>query len=189
MSYNELFEFTQKQNPHISRKVLLPEVKRLSGINRIQTVKTGVNTGVFRGLWLTPQNVEHPLVNQMGCHIILLARDMNHCWERFVYVKELMHVFDAENAKTNTPELFESLIDEFVAANVTPSEQMLSEFASFWRALGILCPEALREQFERERRELKIDDYEIALRLKIPQQYVPRLFEPRYKTWLERLKA
>lgn len=189
MSYNELFVFAQEQTPHISRKVLLPEVKRLSGIDKIQTVKTGVDTGVFRGLWLTPQNVEHPLVKQMGCHIIILARGMNHCWERFVYVKELMHVFDEENAKSNNPELFESLIDEFVAANVTPSKQMLSEFASFWRALGVLCPEALREQFERERQELKIDDYEIALRLKIPQQYVPRLFEPRYKTWLERLRA
>ncbi|AWD21111.1 hypothetical protein B6K69_05045 [Fuscovulum blasticum] len=100
-----------------------------------------------------------------------------------------MHVFDAENAKTSTPELFQSLIDEFGAANETPSDQMLSEFASFWRALGILCPEKQREQFERERTDLKIDDYEIALRLRIPQQYVPRLFEPRYKSWLTRLTA
>lgn len=189
MSYKELYEFAQTQDTPISRKVLLPEVKRLSGINAIRTVKTGADTRVFRGLWLTPQNQEYRLVQQLGCHIILLARDLNYCWERFVYVKELMHVFDAENAKTNTPELFQSLIDEFGAANETPSDQMLSEFASFWRALGILCPEKQREQFERERTDLKIDDYEIALRLRIPQQYVPRLFEPRYKTWLARLTA
>lgn len=187
MSYKQLFEFAQNQDTYVSRKVLLPEVKRLSGLNVIKTVKTGADTKVFRGLWLTPQNTEHPFVRQLGCHIILLARDLNYCWERFVYVKELMHVFDEENEKTNTPELFEALIDEFGAAGVTPSAQMLSEFASFWRALGVLCPENQREQFERERRELKIDDYEIALRLRIPQQYVPRLFEPRFKVWIAKL--
>jgi hypothetical protein len=50
--------------------------------------------------------------------------------------------------------------------------------------LALLCPEAKRREFAAERAAVKIDDYEIALRLKIPLFHVPKLFSPTFDRML-----
>ena len=43
-------------------------------------------------------------------------------------------------------------------------------------ALGVLCPENERQELQKKLEAGQIDDYGIALKLKIPKQYVHHLF-------------
>ncbi len=53
-------------------------------------------------------------------------------------------------------------------------------------ALGVLCPEELRQQLARERADKHTDDYAIALKLRMPQLYVPLLFDARYENLIQK---
>jgi hypothetical protein len=138
-------------------------------------------------MYLTPKNEASPIVSNLGKHVIVTARGLNYCWERFVYVKELMHIFGVNSQATDTGDKFESLLNEFAASTNSISPQMQSEYDSFWMALGVLCPESIRKEYQKMKIAQEIDDYTIACNLRIPQQYVPRLFDSRYLPSITRL--
>ena len=54
-------------------------------------------------------------------------------------------------------------------------------------ALGVLCPEQQRLEYVQKLEAKQTDEYAIALELRIPEAYVPRLFEARYSTFINRL--
>jgi len=186
VSFQDLYAFAQNQAVHVNRNAIKAECLRISDAEDIKFIRAGLDPSITRGYWLTPQNKDHHLVRQFGCHVVVSARGLNRCWERFVVVKEMMHLFDDEKQKTDDSEKFQSLLSEFASPMIVNSDQMVPEISSFWRALSVLCPERTRCDFQYQRKHKQIDDYEIALRLRIPAQYVPRLFEERYKKWLER---
>ena len=181
MSYQALYNFCQTKNPHISRNVVRDQVLRITGVNRVSTVKTTMDTSACRGFYLSARNTEHRLVQQHGSHIIVLARGQNRCWDRFVFVKELMHLFDSVDEATDTGEEFDRQLAE-LSGHPSPSwsPQMRSEVECFWKALAALCPETVRGEFQTLLDAGQIDEYGIALKLKIPQQYVQHLFRPEY---------
>lgn len=196
MSYSALYEFAQtvevyeNGKQYVSRNILRDKAISISGIEQIKHIRTGVDQGVARGFWLTPTNKDHQLVRQLGCHIIVTERGLNTCWERFVYVKELTHLFDDDNAgRTGSAESFDNLLGEFASQGPVNerSGQWVSEATAVWRALALLCPEQKRKEFAAERKAVKIDDYEIALRLKIPLFHVPKLFSPTFDRMLREI--
>lgn len=150
-------------------------------------IKTTLDTDRCRGFFLSAQNTDHPFVRQHGTTVIVLARSLNKCWERFVFVKELMHLFDGSIEMTDTGEAFERQLSELQFGGPDLQPQTLSEFHCFWMALACLCPEHIRTKFAVDRDAGRIDDYAVALQLRIPQLYVPRLFEDRYDRMMERL--
>lgn len=195
MSYKDLYDYAQtvevydKGKQYVSRTSLRDKAVCIAGIEKIAHVRTGADLGVSRGFWLNPTNKEHHLVQQLGCHIIVTERGLNNCWERFVYVKELTHLFDAEEERTMGSEAFDNLLGEFASQGPIDdrSPQWIAESKAVWGALALLCPEAKRREFAEERQAVKIDDYEIALRLRIPQFHVPKLFSPTFEKMLKRL--
>lgn len=189
MSYKELYAFCQDLTPAISRKTLKAKVLELSGQRGVSTRRTTLDISVCRGFFLSADNTEHPIVQQHGQHVIVLARDLNKCWERFVFVKELMHFFDSKDESTDSGDEFEKLLQDLFLGGTAVTPQSKSEVKCFWMALGALCPEEYRQRFSEDRKAGHIDDYAIALQLRIPQQYVTRLFEPRYDTIMEMLLA
>ena len=179
--FAELYNHCQDFDPKISRKIIQKKALELTGIPRVAVVKSGLDITQCRGLYYSASNTEARIVQQLGCNVIVLARALNYCWERFVYTKELMHVFDADDAKTATPEQFERLLAELdTPSSLERSNQMLSEVKGFWMALACLCPEKHRLEYAAMKQKSHIDDYGIALQLRIPQQYVPNLFVPNY---------
>lgn len=177
MSYKNLYDFCQALPIHINRNTVRDKALELTGIQRVRTFKADLDTKVTRGQYLSPRNTNHQFVIQAGGHVIVVARTLNRCWERFVYVKELMHLFDDLNQATDTGEAFEKLLRDFSGLSATDwSDQMRAEVNCFWRALAILCPEKFRLEFQAEREGGRLDDYAIALRLRIPELYVPQLF-------------
>jgi hypothetical protein len=81
--------------------------------------------------------------------LIVLARAMclgpqGEYERRFIYTKELMHVFDTDEEKADTPAKFDVQIEKFGDPNAQMSAQFRAETKAFWRALMVLCPEKAR---------------------------------------------
>jgi hypothetical protein len=182
MSYSDLYSFCQSLTPHAPRKVIYEKVLALTGANRVRHFKTSLDTSVCRGFYLSARNLNHPFVTQAGGRVVVTARTLNRCWERFVYIKELMHLFDDPDSATDTGAAFDELLGEFTGPGATvTSPQMNAEVGCFWRAIATLCPEETRKSLKSQLQGNQTDYYAIALRLRIPEQYVPRLFDPNYE--------
>lgn len=181
MSYKELYDHCQGFGAPVHRNSIKDKVLALSGLPTIAVAHTTLDTTVCRGLYLSARNSNHRIVQQMGGHVICIARGLNRCWTRFVYTKELMHVFDDPDEASDTGDDFDRQLADFSGpSSPTRSPQFISEVKAFWMALGVLCPETTRLQLEEDRKDGKIDDYAIALRFLIPEQYVPRIFQDDY---------
>lgn len=152
-------------------------------------MKTEMDVNVCRGFYLSANNKEHPIVKQFGTDVIVLARSLNECWTRFVFIKELMHLFDKPQEATDTGAAFETLLGELTGPPITRSEQYLSEIECFWMALAALCPENVRQELVTQRASGHIDDYEIALKLMIPKQFIPSLCSPQFPAILRGILA
>jgi hypothetical protein len=189
MGYRELYQRCQGFGPQVSRRKVYPETLALAGNNKIRHFKTTLDMTVCRGMYVSAQNTKAKFVQQAGSCVVVTARELNHCWERFVFIKELMHAFDNPAEATDSGDAFDTLLQELSGPSGPSgtSPQTESEFKCFWMALGVLCPENQRLDYAQRLNANQIDDYAIALELRIPKAYVPRLFEPRYKTNIEHL--
>lgn len=123
------------------------------------------STGVYSAdpLWITDIRYEKAL---------------NICWKRFVCCKELMHVFDTQEERSNSAERFARLLKELEAPPLAEqaSEMYFSENRTQWKALAILCPLPVREHYIAKRAAGEMqDDYDVALELRIPKLYVPTI--------------
>lgn len=180
----ELYKYCQSLSPKVKRNAIIDKIKELSNENLI-AMKTSLDTTVVRGYFLSASNVEHPFVKKNGRNVVVLARDLNECWERFVNVKEAMHLLDSPDAFTDDEDKFELLLNEFVSPSGGQSELLMSEAMAMWMALFCFCPEKDRLALGTLREKRQIDDYGIALKLKIPEFYVPMLFGQQYPKVLE----
>jgi len=184
MGYRELLEHCEGLRLHIRRNAVRDKVLELTAVPQVRVVATGMNHERCRGYYLSARNGKHRLVQQLGTHLIVLARGLPKDWERFVFTKELMHMFSDPLEATDTGGAFEKVLTEFGPRKpgATYSAQMLAEIRCFWMSLAVLCPENHRTYFNTEREAGRIDDYAIAIQLQIPQQYVQHLFR---KDWAE----
>lgn len=190
MSYAELYAACQDATVPLSRKYLIPRVCELTRQSQPRIFRATLDPRDTRGFILLPGVSEHPLAKFCnGAPLIVVARGLNYCWERFVVVKELMHYFDTPLERVSSQEEFEALLQDFTVPAPEMSDALHSEVKAFWMALGILCPELLRQKFARDRDSGAIDDLQIAEALKIPAQYVPRLFDPKFKAFMGGLLA
>jgi hypothetical protein len=187
--FRELHEFCQTLTPKVPRNSIIDTAKKLTGVEKLRVMKTSLDTSVTRGYFLSAKNVDHPWVKMHGCDVIVLARGLNPCWERFVNVKEAMHLFDEEFENTSSSENFEQLLNNLLAPAVERSPQVTSDIMAIWMALACLCPEKSRQEFQQQLSNEKTDNYQIALKLRIPEQYVPLLFSPNYAPVLKVLRA
>jgi len=189
VSYRKLYEFAQTPEAYdgkqyLSRNALRDKAQELTG-KTVKHARMGVDVLKVRGLWISMSNQKHHLVQQFGCNVIVTQRELNRCWERFVFVKELMHLFDSQDGHTQTSEQFEHLLGEFSSLEVGESAQWQSDARAVWRALALFCTEDNRKVFAAQRRAVMISDYDIALRLKIPEFHVPKLMSTNYLRVLE----
>lgn len=189
MSYAELYRFCQTQTVPVSRSKIIPKVTELTKRPRAPRIMLRtLDPAIIAGFIVWPGQTEHPWAKWgRGEPLIVAARAHNYCWMRFVVVKELMHCFDESLERVSTPDEFEALISEFGSPQLDRSVAMQSEVKALWMALGVLCPEELRQDLERKRVIGEIDDLGIAKILRIPVAYVPNLFHPQFKAimaWL-----
>jgi hypothetical protein len=117
--------------------------------------------------------------------------DEHPAMRRYALTKELMHVFDTEEERTDTRAKFVSLAREI--QNRPLSEHMSpmykSELATKWMALILLCPPAFRDRYLEPYRQGEILSYEISEALQIPDSLVTYLMDDYYTTALESVLA
>lgn len=177
--FPELYQYCQSLEPKISRADITKRTLELTNTT-VRAVKSGLDINVCRGFFLSAANKENRLVQQFDTNLIVTARSLNYCWERFVYTKELMHLFDLDGELTSTAESFEKLLRDFGQPVLELSPQLSAENRAFWMALSCFCPDKHRLEFKAQIEKGHIDNYSIALKLRIPEQYVPNLFIPQY---------
>lgn len=183
--YKELYEYCQTLEPKISRKQILAKVLEITKTEKVTIVKTGLDVSICRGLFFSATNTKHAIVRQIGTNIISIARGQKYCWDRFVTTKEMMHLFDTPKQVAAN----ELKLDAILAGFNLPSDDEVakSEYLGFWMALACLCPEKKRLEFKAAVEANHLDFYSIALQLRIPEQYVPLLFQDRYRVIVDEL--
>lgn len=105
---------------------------------------------------------------------------LNFCERRFVWLKELMHVFDPEDTYTCTREHFFSLMSDIETRPLTPSMAYHTENYAKWLALMIFVPKPFRDEAVEDLRSGKLSEYEVALKFRIPEAVVPSLASDNY---------
>lgn len=187
--FKELHDYCQTLAPKVSRNSIIEKLKSITGIDKIQTVIATLDTKVTRGYFLSASNTEHPLIKDRSYTVVVLARGLNDCWQRFVHVKEVMHLLDDDGELTDSAEKLEKLLNDFSSPPLEISPLGQSDWLGIWLALACFCPEKSRLEFHALLNENQIDNYGIALKLKIPEQHVPLLFRPRYLDIVKMLRG
>ena len=106
-----------------------------TGIGKARHVISDLDTTVCRGLYLSAQNVEARLVQQAGSHVIVTARGMNYCWERFVFVARLRRSKGGNRQWRHVRHPASGP----VGTNHNAFTQGEADYQSFWMAPGVLC--------------------------------------------------
>lgn len=192
MSYADLYEHCQEQTVPISRKVLLPKIRELTKTPLVRFFRVDVDKTVIFGFTVWPGSTDHPIAKFCdGAPVIAVARGLDNDhglhWDRFVVIKELMHLFDERLERITTSFEFEALVTEFGAPQPDRSLPMRSEVKCLWMAIGVLCPESLRQHLQRQRERGQISDEEISNQIRMPLAYVPHLFDQNYKATIASL--
>ena len=109
-------------------------------------------------------------------------RDLDMPWRRFVCCKELMHAFDSDAERTNSPDKFGQLLNEIESPLPTElqSAMYLTENRTKWMAILALCPKPVREHFRAGWETGEITEYEIALELQLPEELIPIIMSSSY---------
>lgn len=186
MSFRELYDYCQTLTVPVGRNALRDRILAMAGM-RVRVIKDGgLDIRVCRGYYLSASNAEHPVIVQAGgANVIVLARDNNRCWERFVFLKELLHVFDSVERSMGTGPQLEAVLQAFEGTGNPANPQSQSEYRAMWMAAALMCPEARREEYVAISNLPKddpryMDDLAIATSLRMPRQWVQRILQPSY---------
>jgi len=181
MPYTDLYKAVQSSgNGRISTRWLRGKAIEFSGIEKVKEQWSGVvDAASIRGFYIEgPLGPPVPLKAKEA--LIVLARDVctgphGDYHRRFIYTKELMHVFDTEDEKASNKDQFDKQIQRLKdpSADVTP--QYRAELKAFWRALGVLCTEAKRREYKTLLQKDKASWDVVAVSLGLPMNAVRNL--------------
>lgn len=188
-----LYDAVQTQSNHISTKWLKHKAIDFSHIVNVREMWSGlIDERHIRGFYIEGP-LGPPVVLRENEALITLARSMctdhdGKQWRRFIFTKELMHVFDEESEKTDTRNKFDQQINKFSDPNVQVSPQWRAEAKAFWRALAVLSTERERDEYKGQllRGEVSLDVVSVALR--IPLYAAIHLFSDDFDKNLPHLK-
>lgn len=174
MSFKQLYEAVQADDKDvISTKWLRKKAIEFSSITLIKEQWSGVVDGTWlRGFYIEgPLGPPVPLQDHQS--LIVLARAMctgaqGEYWRRFVLTKELMHVFDTEEEKTDNADAFEKQINRLKDPSSEITPQYRAEQKAVWRALAVLCTERKRREYKSLLMADKISEDVVAASLRIP---------------------
>lgn len=114
-------------------------------------------------------------------------KDLNLCWKRFVCCKELMHVFDNAEQRTDSPEKFRALIGELETPlpldKASPMYQ--SEAVTMWKAMAVLCPRNVLNYFKPKWQSGELSDYAVALELRVPEVFIDAIMSDKFEQLLD----
>jgi hypothetical protein len=190
MSYAELYQRVQSQGGRVSTKWLVGQAIELTHITQVKEQwSTKLDPAVIRGFYIEgPMGPPVPL-NENEALIVLshsmCKGPMGDYWRLFIKTKELMHVFDSEEEKTDSAEKLEVQLEKFgnPATGIPP--QYFAEVKALWRAMGVLCTEARRLEIMESLKSERVSIDVAATTLHIPPLYVGSLIRENFPSIIE----
>jgi hypothetical protein len=193
MTFARLYDEVQQREPPISTRWLKTRAIHFSPIHRIKEQWSGLlDPNDLRGFYIEGP-LGPPITLAASESLIVLSREMcrghqGAYWRRFVYTKELMHVFDADEEKADDAAKFDLQIEKFKDPSKDLSPQYRAEAKALWRALALLCPERRRLLFQGQLQQGVISPDVVAATLRIPARYVRELMRPDFAAMISRIK-
>jgi hypothetical protein len=189
MLFPELYRFSNEEltSPRVGFSFLAGQIaKRHPDVERVEKWECDLDIEVSMGHMVFEDQRSSPYNEAENVAVIRFARALNRCWRRLVCTKELMHVFDSQNAQTGNGQKFVQLLNELETAPLDASAMFTAERAAVWMALLVLCPLRLRQL------HVTGDDSDqnvlvIAHRLKVPVAAVRAIRRDYYLEALDRL--
>ncbi len=177
MSFAELYAYAEGLNqvPIRVETDLVPKVKTLAGQDDVFFTPVELDTEISFGHIKQYRMSTGVYAEPRWVTDIRYAKTLNICWRRYVGCKELMHVFDMQEERSDSAAKFNKLLDELESTPLLEdaSQMFLSENRTKWKALAVLCPLPIRQNILDRRAAGELaDPYEIALELRVPQAVV-----------------
>lgn len=185
MSFQQIYDRVQQLDGRVSTAWLTKQAIELSPFTRIKEQWTGVIDPRFIQGFFIEGPLGPPVVLLDNEGMIVLSRQLDRHRRRFVYTKELMHVFDRLDEKADTPEKFDIQAEKFGNPAVPISPQFKAETKAFWRALAVLCPEHKRRAFKAALNSNETTLVQVATTLQIPDTYARNLFRDEFEGILQ----
>ena len=100
-----------------------------------------------------------------------------------------MHIFDKPEELVNTRERFATLMSELESLRMKDdmSPMFFSEVEAQWMAVIVLCPPRLRNKYKPLLDNKTMSEYDIALKLKIPEAAIRNTMSDYYDQAMARL--
>jgi hypothetical protein len=191
MKFSDLYNFSNKlDTEYTSVNLLIEEVKkRHNNVDDVELYPVDIDAEISFGHIKFRTYVPVPYAAIKTVASIRFDKKRNRCWRRLIVCKELMHVFDSSDEIVDTEIKFKKLMSEFdsppLSADSSPMYQ--SELRAQWMAISCLVPARLKQFYTEKLLTGAMSDYEIALKLKIPQDFVPSFVNPYYDVVLKKL--
>lgn len=185
MTFSELYAYANTlPGPMVSVRALAAHVAaHHAEVGEVNFWPVELDTSISLGHILYEFDRDSAYGDEFKIANIRYDKTLNRCWRRFVCCKELMHVFDAEEQRANTREKFLGLLNE-LETTPPPGERTPiyeSEFRAQWMALLVLCPETIRAQYKAAWEAKELNDYDVAVALRVPEGAVRNLMGPIYE--------
>lgn len=186
LPFRRLYHNRQSGNEVEPLSWYLTDAEELSWVSRINIKRSlALSKTHLRGLVILhkPGFMPHEMTAN---YTIVIAHGLSPEEERFVAIKELMHIYfgpDGGGTYATTSEIeLENLINEmFVGSVTTRSNQYQAEGKALWMAMAVLCRENTRRELAAKADGR--DEYykEVAERLRITENRARILLSDRYE--------
>lgn len=188
MSFAQLYEAVQSQGDRISTKWLRKKAVEYSHIKKIREQWSGViDHTVIRGFYIEgPKG--GPVVLKENESLIVLARaicegPIGPHWRRSVLAKELMHVFDEVDEKTDTRDKFDNQIRKFGDPNAPITPQYRAETKAYWRSLSVLCTDKKRLEYKAALDAKTVSWDVVATALRLPVRVIRDMMDDNFEQY------
>ncbi|KAI94441.1 hypothetical protein T281_10980 [Rhodomicrobium udaipurense JA643] len=179
MSVKKLVEaFSTWTRLPIKIEDVVDKVTELGIQDVIQYIGVSYDIGIIRGQFVRKFTFRTAVYGDpVYCADIYYAANQDMNWQRFVVCKELIHLFDEENATTKTKAELEDLMERLA---LSPELQFAQDdglnahtdkIATLY-ALCILFPKDTRDLFLEPYRQGMLSATDIARRAELPEKYI-----------------
>lgn len=196
MPFKTLYHRRQSANEVEPLSWYLTDAEELSWVTRIYLKRSPALAKThLRGLLILhrPGFQQHEV---RANYTIVIASGLTPEEERFVAIKELMHIYfgpDGGGAYATSSEVeLESLIDEMFVGSTIKSKQGEADVQALWMAMSVLTREKDRRAAEAKLKPMSSDEknayiQEVATRWRLTERRASFLFTERYAREVEKL--
>ena len=192
MAFSDLYDYAANKTaaPILIQGQVDAEILRITAQDKILYTPVDLDTQVCFGL-VKQYRVSNGVYDSDPEWVteVRYSKTLNMCWKRFVCCKELMHIFDNQEAQTDSAAKFTSLLDQLETEPLKEdrTEAYNSENRTKWMALCILCPLPFRAHYKPLWDSGAMSDYDVGLALRIPEIYVQSIMKDYFPKVVEAL--